>query len=59
MFEIKKSVIWRTALVLSPLKEEMEGIQKSSTLQAEITSLMEEKIKHEHILKKPKMIALR
>ena len=48
---IKKTCNWRTALVLSPLKEEMEGIQKSSTLQAEITSLMEEKIKHEHILK--------
>jgi len=48
---IKKTCNWRTALVLSPLKEEMQGIQKSSTLQAEITSLMEQKIKHEHLLK--------
>ena len=48
---IKKTCNWRTALVLESSKEEMEGIQKSSALQSEITSLMEEKIKHEHILK--------
>ena len=48
---IKKTCNWRTALVLSPLKEEMEGIDKSSTLQNEIHSLMERKIKHEHTLK--------
>ena len=49
---IKKTCNWRTALVLSPLKEEMEGIQKSSTLQTEIQKLMEEKIGYEHKLKK-------
>mgnify|MGYP001181769761 CR=1 FL=1 len=48
---IKKTCNWRTALVLSPLKEEMQGIQKSTKLQSEISSLMQEKIKYEHILK--------
>lgn len=48
---IKKTCNWRTALVLSPLKEEMEGIKKSAKLQSEIMKLMEEKIKYEHILK--------
>jgi HAD superfamily 5'-nucleotidase-like hydrolase len=51
---IKKTCNWRTALVLSPLKEEMKGIEKSATLQSEIHQLMEEKVVHEHRLKKEK-----
>ena len=49
---IKKTCNWRTALVLSPLKEEMSGIKNSSALQTEIHAMMKEKVKHEHILKK-------
>ena len=49
---IKKTCNWRTALVLSPLNEEMEGIRKSANLQTEIQTLMEEKIGYEHKLKK-------
>ena len=41
---IKKTCNWRTALVLSPLKEELESLKKSNPIQLKIDQLMEEKI---------------
>jgi HAD superfamily 5'-nucleotidase-like hydrolase len=40
---IKKTFNWRTALVLDPLKEEIESIVKSSQTQKTIDSLMDQK----------------
>lgn len=40
---IKKTFNWRTALVLDPLKEEIESLQKSDSIQKDIDALMNEK----------------
>ncbi len=40
---IKKTFNWRTALILDPLTEEIESINKSSTVQKKIDSLMDDK----------------
>ena len=40
---IKKTFNWRTALVLDPLTEEIEGNKKSNSIQKEIDKLMAEK----------------
>lgn len=47
---IKKTFNWRTALVLDPLKEEIEAIQKSAPIQAEIDKQMAIKESLEHML---------
>lgn len=40
---IKKTFNWRTALILEPLKDEIESIQKSSPIQKKIDLLMKDK----------------
>lgn len=47
---IKKTFNWRTALVLDPLKEEIEAIKKSAPIQAEIDKQMSIKESLEHKL---------
>lgn len=44
---IKKTFNWRTALVLDPLSEEIEGVKKSKKVQEEIDKRMEDKEKLE------------
>lgn len=47
---IKKTFNWRTALVLDPLKEEIEALKKSAPIQTEIDKLMSVKESLEHKL---------
>jgi HAD superfamily 5'-nucleotidase-like hydrolase len=47
---IKKTFNWRTALVLDPLKEEIEAIRSSSFIQSEIDKQMAIKESLEHML---------
>ncbi|MFA6236099.1 MAG: HAD-IG family 5'-nucleotidase [Bacteriovorax sp.] len=47
---IKKTFNWRTALVLDPLKEEIEAIQSSAFIQSEIDKQMTIKESLEHML---------
>lgn len=41
--QLKKSINWRTGLILEPLIEEVESIKKSTPIQNQIDELMEEK----------------
>lgn len=47
---IKKTFNWRTALVLEPLKDEIESLKKSDSIQKDIDRLMNEKSKLEKTL---------
>lgn len=47
---IKKTFNWRTALVLDPLKEEIEAIKMSAHIQQDIDKLMSTKESLEHLL---------
>ena len=47
---IKKTFNWRTALVLDPLKEEIDAIKKSAHIQEEIEKQMSVKESLEHLL---------
>ena len=44
---IKKSCNWRTALVLAPIKQEIDGIKESLPIQTKIDELTAEKVHFE------------
>lgn len=52
---IKKTFNWRTALVLDPLKEEIEAIKSSAIIQSEIDKQMAIKESLEHMLNQIEM----